>query len=73
MPTLSQYSSLNDPDDLAEIEERQGFAASAAPGVVADFPFHATRIVTIAAGDTFLIKDLRQHPVLKLTPVLRGE
>jgi hypothetical protein len=69
----AQYSSLNDPDGLAEIDGMQGFAASAAPGVVADFPLYATRIMTVAAGDAFLIEDFRQQLVMELAFVLRGE
>jgi hypothetical protein len=73
IPALSKYSSLNDPDDFKKIERLQGSGTPAPPGVIADFPFHAAWIMTIAAGDALLIKDLFQHAVMELDSVLRGE
>jgi hypothetical protein len=68
-----QYSSLNDSDGFAKIERWQGFAASLAPGIVAEFPLHAARIVTVAAGSAFLVEDFLQHLVMELGLALRGE
>jgi hypothetical protein len=70
---LSQYSSLNDPDGFAEIEGRQGLAASASPGIVAEFPLHSARIMAVAAGSAFFIKDFLQHLVMEPRFALRGE
>jgi len=68
-----QYSSLNDPDGLTEIDRRQGFAAFQAPGIVAEFPLHAARIVAVTAGGAFLVEDFLQNFVMELLLVLRGE
>jgi hypothetical protein len=73
MPTLSQYSSLNDPDGFGKIEMRQGFASSVAPGIVAEFPLDPTLIVTVAAGYAFFVEDFLQHLVMELGLALRGE
>jgi hypothetical protein len=68
-----QYSSLNDSDGFAKIERRQGFAASVAPGIVAEFPLDPAPIVTVAAGYAFLVEDFLQHLVMELGLALRGE
>jgi hypothetical protein len=73
MVTLSQYSSLNDPNGFAKIERRQGFASPVAPGIVAEFPLDPALIVTVAAGHAFLVEDFVQHLVMEFGFALRGE
>ena len=70
---LSQYYSLNDSDGLTEIDSGQSLSAPEAPGVIADFPFHAAGIVTAAAGGAFFFKDFFEHLVVERRFVLRGE
>jgi hypothetical protein len=68
-----QYSSLNDPDCLTEVDTGQGPAAFAPTGIVAEFPLHAARIVAVTAGGAFLVEDFLQNLVMKLCLALRGE
>ena len=68
-----QYSSLNDPDGELKIERRQRFGAAETPGIVAEFPLHAARIVPVAAGDAFFVEDFEQHLVMEGFQALRGE
>jgi len=72
-PAKAQYYSFNDFDRFAEISSGWGSAAAETPGVVADFPLHATRIVAIAAGGAFFVEDFPQHAVMKIAFALRGE
>ena len=73
MQTLSQYSSLNDSDGLTEIDGGQSLSAPEAPGVIADFPFHAEGMVMAAAGGAFFFKDFFEHLVVERRFVLSGE
>jgi hypothetical protein len=68
----TQYSSLNDPDGCADINQGRAFVA-AAQGEVAHFPFDSTHIAPVAAGSGAFVEDFLQHRLMELLPVLRGE
>jgi hypothetical protein len=56
-----------------EIDRRQAFAAAETAWIIADFPLHAARIVTVAAGGAFFVEDFFQDLVMERAFILRGE
>ena len=68
----SQYSSRNDPNGGAEVDQRRPFVAPAYREV-AHFPLDPARVAPVATGGGSLIQDFRQHSLMELLPVPRGE
>ena len=66
-----QYSSLNDPDRRANIDERRALVA-AAYRKVTHFPLDPALIAPVAAGDHEFVEDFLQHRLMELLPVPRG-
>ena len=69
---LPQYSSLNDPDGGANINQGRALVA-ATQGVVTHFPLDAALIAAVAAGGNALVEYFLQHRLMEVFPVLRGE